>query len=226
VTGSDAFDIPGLDAAARGILAERSRAVTAPAGTVIFSPGETCETLVLLSSGSVQVRTISEDGRELLLYRVLPGEACVMSVACLLGGTAFQAEAVAECEVRGHAIGRATFLELLASSAAFRDRVLAVQTARIYDLVGLVDDLAFRDTAQRLAHRLIELAAGADDVEVTHQQLALDIGTAREVVSRRLKLLEGRGVLAVERRHIRILDPQRLAELAHGSAAVRGRERP
>lgn len=210
-TADDIAAIPGLDDPARAILAARSRRAAAPAGTVLFRPGEVCSQLVLLSSGSVQVRIVSESGRELVLYRVRPGESCVLSFACLINHGVYQAEGICETEVAGRAIDRATLQELLDISPAFRDRMLSIQTARIFDLIGLVDEIAFHRTLSRLAGRLIELAAGGDVVEETHQALATHLGTAREVVSRRLKALEDKGVIALERRRIRIVDKGRLA---------------
>lgn len=214
MTDDDIALIPGLDAPARDLLAARSRRATAPEGSVLFRPGEMCSHLVLLSEGTVQVRIISENGRELLLYRVQPGETCVLSFACLLNEGVYRAEGVCETAVAGRAIDRATLQELLARSPAFRDRMLAIQTSRISDLIGLVDEIAFHHTLSRLAGRLVELAAGGDIVEETHQALALDLGTAREVVSRRLKVLEEKGLIALERRRIRIVDATRLGAVA------------
>ena len=214
----DIAAIPGLDAAARALLATRSRSVSAPAGTVLFVPGQSCEELVLLARGAVRVRMVSEQGREIQLYRVAPGETCVMSVACLMGEEVFQAEGIAESDVEGRAIRRQAFRELLDISPAFRDTVLSVQTRRIFDLVGLVDALAFRHTEQRLAAHLLERAGGGLVIEETHQQLALDIGTAREVVSRRLKGLEREGIVRLERGRVQLLDLTRLKGLAVGTA--------
>lgn len=210
----DIATFPGLDEPGRALLAVRSRHAAAPEGTVLFRPGEVCSQLVLLATGRVQVRIISESGRELLLYRVHPGETCVLSFSCLLSRGVYQAEGVCECDVTGRAIDRSTLQELLTVSPAFRDRMLSIQTNRIFDLIGLVDEIAFHRTLSRLAGRLLELAGGGSVVEETHQALALDLGTAREVVSRRLKLLEDKGLIALERRRIRIVDVTGLAIIA------------
>lgn len=210
----DIAAIPGLDDPATALLRTRSRHAAAPAGTVLFRPGEMCSQLVLLASGTVQVRIVSESGRELLLYRVLPGETCVLSFACLLSRGVYKAEGVCETDVAGRAVDRATLQELLSVSPAFRDRMLGIQTARIFDLIGLVDEIAFHRTLSRLAGRLLELAGDRNVVEETHQALALDLGTAREVVSRRLKLLEDKGLIALERRRILIVDAPGLAAVA------------
>lgn len=207
-------EIPGLDAAAHAVLERHSKTASAPAGTVLFRPGETCEQLVLLTHGRVQVRTISESGRELLLYHVDPGETCVLSLACLIGEGVYQAEGICETDVAGRAIGRATLMEMMTVSPAFRDRVIAIQTSRIYELIGLIDEIAFSRTEQRLAGRLLDLMEQGNVVQSTHQQLAQDLGTAREVISRRLKRLEQRGIISVERGRITVLDRRRLAVAA------------
>jgi len=185
-----------------------------PANAVIFRPGESCERLVLLAEGAVRVRIASEGGREIELYRVLPGETCVLSVACLLRGRTYEAQGVAESDLAGLAIGRATFRRLLAESSAFLDMVLEVQTRRIYDLIGRIDEVAFHNTEARLAARLLQRRDAEGLVAETHQALADEIGTAREVVSRRLKRLESAGVVALERGRVRIIDADGLRRMA------------
>ncbi len=203
--------IPGIDEAGRRLLAGRYEPISAPAGGTLFQPGQACERLVLLTQGIVRVRMVSETGREIELYRVHPGETCVMSIACMLGERPYQAEGIAEVPIQGVAISRGLFRELLGASPAFRDEVLSVQTRRIFDLVSLVDELAFHRTESRLAARLLQRAGKSDSVEETHQELAFDIGTAREVVSRRLKRFEAQGLVALERGCVRILDREGLS---------------
>ena len=211
-------EVPGLDAVGRRLLAGRNEPVSAPSGTVVFQPGQACERLVLLTKGMVRVRMVSETGREIELYRVRPGDMCVMSVACLMGERPYQAEGIADGDIEGVAISRGLFRELLAQSEAFRETVIAVQTRRIFDLVSLVDELAFHRTEARLAARLLQRASQEDVVPGTHQELALDIGTAREVVSRRLKRFETQGLVAIERGRVRILDRAGLGSIIGGEA--------
>jgi len=209
----DLSDLNSLDDTARRLLAGRSEPVSAPGGAVLFQPGQACERLVLLTKGTVRVRMVSETGREIELYRVRPGEMCVMSIACLMGERPYQAEGVADGDIEGIALGRSLFRELLGASVTFRESVIAVQTRRVFDLIGLVDELAFHRTESRLAARLLQRAGGTDAVDETHQELALDIGTAREVVSRRLKRFEAQGLVALERGRVRILDRGGLSAL-------------
>ena len=205
--------VPGLDEAAMRLLAGRYEPISAPDGAVLFQPGQVCERLVLLTDGVVRVRMVSESGREIELYRVRPGETCVMSIACMMGERPYQAEGIADGEIQGVAISRGLFREMLGASAVFREDVLTVQTRRIFDLVSLVDELAFHRTESRLAARLLQRAGSDDAVAETHQELALDIGTAREVVSRRLKRFEAQGLVALERGRVRILNRGGLSAL-------------
>lgn len=210
---NDLLDVPGLDDEARRLLVGRYEPISAPEGTVLFQPGQACERLVLLTEGLVRVRMVSESGREIELYRVRPGETCVMSIACMMGERPYQAEGIADQDIKGVSISRGLFREMLAESTAFRDAVITVQTRRVFDLVSLVDELAFHRTESRLASRLLQRADKTDSVAETHQELALDIGTAREVVSRRLKRFETQGLVALERGRVRILDRVGLSAL-------------
>lgn len=214
----DLVHVPGLDEAAVRLIAGRFEPVSAPSGSVLFQPGQACERLVLLTQGQVRVRMVSETGREIELYRVNPGETCVMSIACLMGERPYQAEGIADGPIQGIALSRGLFREMLGASAAFRESVLTVQTRRIFDLVTLVDELAFHRTESRLAARLLQRAGKGDSVDETHQELALDIGTAREVVSRRLKRFETQGLVALERGRVRILDRGGLSALTGADA--------
>lgn len=205
--------VAGFDAGVTAAILARASPISAPAGACLFRPGDACRSLVVLDKGRVRVSMLSEAGRRIELYAVAPGEVCVMSVACLLGELPYQAEAVADSDIAGWALGQGAFRDLLHTSPSFAERILTIQWHRIYDLVQLVDRVAFHRTEGRLAALLLERAR-AGTVAETHQDLALAIGTAREVVSRRLKRLEADGIVALERGAVRILDASRLGVLA------------
>ncbi len=103
--------VPGLDDAGRRLIAGRYEPISAPTGGTLFQPGQACERLVLLTDGDVRVRMVSETGREIQLYRVHPGETCVMSIACMMGERPYQAEGIAEVPRQGVAISRGLFRE-------------------------------------------------------------------------------------------------------------------
>ncbi len=195
-------------------LTQRSRVISAPAGTTIFGPGNIPDNLLLLLSGTVRVSQTSEGGREIVLYRVEAGESCVLTTACLLAHEAYSAEGIAETNVTAAAIPRAAFDNLVSSVPAFRDFVFAAYARRITDLFRVIDDVAFGRIDMRLADRLIALSGGGHDLHVTHQQLATELGTAREVVSRQLTEFQRRDWIRQSRGQIDLLDRAALARLA------------
>lgn len=206
--------LSSLDRAERDTLVAESKIVEVPQNTVIFGPGKAPEYLLLLLEGSVRVQQASENGREIVLYRVAAGESCVLTTACLLAYEDYRAEGIAETDVTAVAVPRGTFDSLIGRSAAFRKFVFTAYSRRITDLFFVIEEIAFRRLDIRLAQHLIRLGAGADSIEVTHQQLAIELGSAREVVSRQLQEFQRRGWLSLGRGSIQILNAAALAVLA------------
>ncbi|MFO1402848.1 MAG: Crp/Fnr family transcriptional regulator [Steroidobacteraceae bacterium] len=188
--------------------------VTLPAGARVFGHGSPCTHYLLLCAGSVRVQLAAENGREIVLYRVGAGETCVLTTACLLARETYSAEAVAETEVQALLLPRPAFDALLAESAPFRDFVFAAQASRLTGLLLLVQEIAFARLDIRLARRLLELGEPAGALALTHQALAAELGTAREVISRQLKEFERRGWVRLERGQVGIVDRAALGVLA------------
>ncbi len=211
----DAFpELAGLEPAVRARLAGEARPVTLPAGTTVFHDGDACNSYLLVLDGSVRVQKVSSGGREITLYRVGDGQTCILTTSCLLAGERYPAEGVTETEVRAIALPAALFQALLAESVVFRRFVFAVYARRIADLITLVEEVAFGRMDLRLAARLRDGDDGAGTVATTHQELAAELGTAREVVSRLLKDFEHRGLVALHRGRIELRDRDALARLA------------
>lgn len=212
----DRFEgLSALDEDARGRLLQAGHVVEMPAGRRIFGPGQAPSSFLLLLEGSVRVHQVSEGGREIVLYRVTEGESCALTTACLLGYEDYIAEAVAETDVRAVAIPRKTFDDLVASSPTFRRFVFMAFSRRITGLCRVIDEIAFQRLDIRLAARLLERAGATDTIALTHQELAAELGTAREVVSRQLHEMQRRGWIASGRGHIEIRDRTALEALAH-----------
>lgn len=174
-------------------LEQESRVVALPEGARIFGPGQAPSNFLLLLSGNIRVQQVSENGREIVLYRVSAGESCALTTACLLGHDDYQADGIAETAVEAVAIPRSTFEELIATSSLFRRLVFKTFSDRITDLFRVIDEIAFSRIDIRLALKLLQLKNAQGDVEATHQQLATELGTAREVVSRQLHEFQRRG---------------------------------
>jgi len=194
-------------------LTERSQVVTVPAGTIIFGPGKAPENLLLLLDGTVRVQQTSEGGREVVLYRVNAGESCVLTTACLLAYEDYLAEGVAETEVKAAAIPRTVFEDLIASSQAFRTFVFSAYSRRITDLFQAIEEIAFRRMDIRIAEKLLKLSDG-NVLKATHAQLAAELGTAREVISRQLAEFQRRGWIQQSRGTVEILNAEGLRGLA------------
>ena len=191
--------------------------VHVPVRTTLFRPGDAAQAFVILLSGRIGVYLAGRNGRELLLYSVTPGETCVQTTLGVLGGAPYTGEAVAESDLVAVMVPPPVFERLIAHSAAFRHFVFKAFADRLGDLMFVLEQVAFVKVEQRLAHALLDRADGDGCVTLTHQELAVVIGTAREVVSRRLEALASKGVVANERGEIRIMERGELARMAKAS---------
>lgn len=207
-------DLAALPATDRAILTENAQRVTLPPGTTVFAPGHAAESFLLVLDGTVRVQQTSVSGREIVLYRVSGGETCIMTTACLLSDEMYSAEGVTESEVHAIALPKGAFEEALARSAGFRRVVFAEYSHRISDVMHVVEEVAFERIDKRLAQRLLALAPANDTLTATHQELATELGTAREVVGRQLKELQRRGYVTLTRGSIAITDRNGLNALA------------
>lgn len=202
-----------LSADDRTYLIDRASTVSLPAGTTVFAPGLAAESFLLILEGTVRVQQVSESGREIVLYRVTGGETCIMTTSCLLSGDSYSAEGVTETDVEAVAIPKAVFEEAIVRSPTFRRVVFSDYSHRISDLMRVVEDVAFGRLDKRLAHRLLKRADNAGVVTATHQELAADLGTAREVIGRQLKEMERRGWVSLSRGHVVLRDTDRLSAI-------------
>ncbi|WP_127560532.1 Crp/Fnr family transcriptional regulator [Nioella ostreopsis] len=202
----------------RSILDARSTVITMPKGTVIFGPGNSPENLLFLLDGTVRVQQLSENGREIVLYRVQAGESCVMTTACLLAYEDYSAEGVAETDIKAAAIPRSVFDDLISQSKEFRTFVFSAYSKRITDLFHVIEDIAFQRMDIRLAQKLLDLKQG-QTVKATHQQLAAELGTAREVISRQLSEFQRRDWIKQTRGNVELLDAASIAKLAQSEAS-------
>lgn len=198
----------------RATLLKQSLILTVPAGTVVFGPGKPPEHLLLPLDGRVRVQQTSEEGREIVLYRVTAGESCVMTTACLLAHEDYSAEGIAETDVRAAAIPRALFDDLASRSVEFRTFIFTAYARRMSDLFMVIEEIAFQRLDIRLAQKLIELARDTGQIRATHQQLAAELGTAREVISRQLGEFQRRGWIGQARGVVDLLDAAAIGRLA------------
>jgi len=195
-------------------LMARAQEVTIPSGTSVFHSGDACRRFLFVLDGSVRVEKIAENGREIVLYRVGRGETCLLTTTCIIARERYPAEGITETEVRAVALPDDIFYEALAHSPEFRAFVFAAFGARMTDLMLLIEAISFGRGDARLARRLLESVAASGEVVATHQELAAELGTAREVVSRFLKEFERQGLVQLARGRIVIADRAGLEALA------------
>ncbi|WP_294613151.1 Crp/Fnr family transcriptional regulator [Roseovarius sp.] len=203
-----------LEPATKKVLLSRSAIVEVPKDTTIFGPGKSPENMLFLLDGTVRVQQTSETGHEIVLYRIHAGQSCVLTTACLLAYEDYTAEGISETPVQAAAIPRAVFDELVATSKSFRDFVFAAFSKRITDLFLMIDEVAFQRLDVRLADKLIELSGGEEMIATTHQKLSVELGTAREVISRQLQEFQRRGWIEQSRGAISLVNRTELETLA------------
>ncbi len=204
----------GLDRDSSTRLEAATRPQDVPAGTVLFRPGDEARGFVLVHSGRVAVYLTGRSGREILLYAVEPGETCIQTTLGLMGGQHYTGEAVAETPVTMSLVPRALFLDLMAGSERFRSFVFKAFADRMADVTRVLEQVAFVKVEARLAALLLERADGKGEVHLTHQAIATAIGSAREVVSRRLDAMRAKGLVSLDRGMIHIEDRGRLSAMA------------
>ncbi|MFN3397433.1 MAG: Crp/Fnr family transcriptional regulator [Sulfurimicrobium sp.] len=185
--------------------------IEAPAGTVLFESSSPCQAFPMPLSGSVRVSRAGANGRELQLYRVAPGESCIITSSCLLGQNAYPARGIAEGMLTAVVLPRALFSLLIEQHPPFRAYVFNLFGERLADLMQLVEEVAFHKLDQRLAALLL---GKGEVVHVTHQGLADELGSVREIISRLLKSFEEQGMLELGREQIRVLDARALRAIA------------
>ena len=207
-------DLAGGDAETLRVMAA-ARTISLPAGQAVFRAGAPCESYVLILAGSVRVQVIAAGGREALLYRVQPGQSCVLTTCCMLSGQAYPAEGFTETPVTALAIPKPVFDRALETAPSLRRFVFANLGARIAEVITRMEEVALRPVEQRLAAHLLR-ATEAGPLTATHQEIAADLGTVREVVSRNLKRLEAAGLVRPGRNSVEVLDRAGLERLAGG----------
>lgn len=206
-------DLIGLDEHAKNLLSKYVRIVEAPIGTIGYREGTPCGAYVMRLAGQSRVYKMSTSGREILLYRVAAGETCVITTTCLLGNSDYPASTIVEEPIRDVLIPAVAFHQLMIDSAVFRKFVMVNYGALISDLIVLLDEVAFHSLDGRLAKVLLD--AKSPQITRTHQQIADELGTAREVVSRQLKRLELKGAVSLGRGQIEVVDRSTLEKLAN-----------
>lgn len=191
-------------------LLDSSYRVQADRGQILFDFDDVIQSFILLTQGSIRVVWPGHE-RELLLYRVEPGGGCAISICHLLGATDYHARAEVESPIQGIALPQTLFRELLEQSPSFNYFILHTFSDRFAQLLSLVGRVSTMRLDERLARLLVSRGT---PVYITHSQLADELGTVREVISRILKDFEAQGLIRLERGQIHILETENLRKIS------------
>jgi CRP/FNR family transcriptional regulator len=195
-------------------LFSQAQEVSLPANSIVFHQGDPCSNYLLVLDGSVKVLTRAENGREIVLYRLTAGDSCVLTTSCLFGNVPYPAEGSTETAVTALSIPARAFKKAIQQSDAFRTLVFQTFTAHLASVIALVEEVAFGRLGSRLARYLLKQAESGSRINITHQALATELGSAREVISRQLKELERTGMVTLQRGCIQLQDMDALKQLA------------
>lgn len=188
--------------------------VKIPAGTRIFQSGDACSQFFYLIDGTIRVDLIAKGGRAIMLYRFGADETCILTTSCLLSGDNYCAEAHTETDITVYVVPFASFESQLNQSEEFRRLVFSSFSERLASMMGKIEEVAFIPIETRLAARLLELGTAHSIIHVTHEQLSVDLGTAREVVSRKLAQWEKQGLVARARGTVTLINIGKLKTIA------------
>lgn len=185
------------------------------ADTSICYDGQQCSQLVLLLDGVGRVYKLSPSGREVTLYRVHAGESCVLTASCIMNHNGFPAMAITETPVRGIMVSPGNVRKWFCVEPQWQQFIFGLLSHRLADIISVVEEVAFKRIDVRLAERLArELVKGELILHKTHAELAADVGSSREVVSRILRDLAQRGMISSTRGHIEVIDQQAIIRLS------------
>ena len=211
--------VPGLEVSSSfllGDIANNALVLDRGKGTVLFDPGSSCGGMLLVDRGLIRVSRPGPRGRELTLYRVSPTQICVITLSCVLAETSYPARGVVERDLRGVLLPVALFRRMTEEIPAFRSDIFQSFTPRLDELIDLASAVTFEHLDTRLAAFLLGKFSdhGVQELEITHQEIASELGTVRERVSRLLENLEAEGVVKLSRGRVGVLDRESLRRLA------------
>jgi CRP/FNR family transcriptional regulator len=191
------------------------RYVELPAGVSICDEGQQCSQLTLLLDGVGRVYKLSPSGREVTLYRIHAGEACVLTASCIMNQDSFPAMAVTETPIRGLMVSPDRVRNWICQESQWQRFIFSLLSSRLASIISVVEEVAFKRIDVRLAEKFaLSLAQGETSLQVTHAELAADVGSSREVVSRILKDFAMRGLIETSRGRIQLTDAQAIEHLS------------
>lgn len=199
----------------RDFICQNSYVFTYPKGKNIHD-GSECSGVIFVRQGSLRLFIMSDEGRDITLYRLHKGDMCMLSASCVLEAITFDVFIDAEEDSECYVISGPAFAAAAKRNPAIKIFALETAVSRFSDVMWVLQQILFMSMDRRLAIFLSDESAriGSDTITLTHEQIARYMGSAREVVSRMLKYFANEGMVEVSRKGIKILDKKRLRRLA------------
>lgn len=193
----------------------QAKLVTLRQGQFICLEGDSCQHLPLILSGSVRIYKIGESGREITLYRLEKGDSCIMTASCILSQNSFPAIGVTENNVEAIMIPASTLKDWMSQNPVWQNYIFGLLSQRLANVIEVVDEVAFRRVDCRIANHLLRISQiNSETIKITHEEIAQEIGTSREVVSRILKTFEKQELLSLARGTIQLKDLNKLKNIS------------
>lgn len=184
-----------------------------PTGRDVFIEGDRVDGIALLISGVVRVYKIGETGREITLYRFGLGESCILTANAILNQQNFPAIATVEKDAEAVMIPAETFRDWVNRYDLWREFVFDLLSQRLSSVMLIVDEIAFRRMDARVASLLLSRSEIRNPIRMTHQEIASELGSSREVISRLLEDFSGKGFIRPGRGEVEVLNPEELKSL-------------
>jgi len=199
------FPLNGLlSASDREIVRKNLRLSDVPAGTVLFD-SVSCKGVIVVISGIVRVYIVSEEGREITLYRLFENDVCTLSLSCLMGTMPMQAMIKTDTDCRIASLSNDVFADIHKNNPEIQNLLLSTMNSRLNDIMWVVEQVTFRGMDRRIGEFL--LSRPSTVIYATHEEISAELGTAREVVSRMLKYFEKNGYIELSRGKLKVTDP-------------------
>jgi len=198
----------------RKIFISSSNLVKKEKGSIIFNGGNDCDGVIIVKSGRIRVYITSPNGNEITLFRLLDGDLCIMSASCIIKNLSFESEMLFEEDSEILVIPKNVYNEMSEKYSQIKDYTLEIVSGKFSDVMWVFNQFVFSNMASRLAASLMEYRTFEDDniLNVTHETIARDLGTAREVVTRLLKQFQLNGIVKLSRGKIEILNMEELSK--------------
>ncbi|MEE9431785.1 MAG: Crp/Fnr family transcriptional regulator [Melioribacteraceae bacterium] len=188
-------------------ILQHTSIVSLPKDTLIFDEGSTTNNLAIIISGKVRVYKLAESGREITIYRINKGESCILTISSILSNLTYPARAVVEEDVEALVVPSDVFKELVNKDESWRNFTFGLMNTRFANVITVVEEIAFRRMDERILEFLFDkFNSSGNELNITHQEIAYELGTYREVVSRILKDFEKSGMVELARNKINILN--------------------